>query len=120
MTKPIWTPSEEQISSANMTTFIKNIATDYDTFFEDYQTFYDWSVKHPEKFWEQIWEQLGVVAESKGSVVLKDSDKMPGASWFPGARLNFAENLLREASVVSSGTLQSGITACPGARCYGC
>jgi len=106
MSKPIWTPSEDKISNANITAFMKNVATDYDTFFDDYESFYDWSVKYPEKFWSQVWQQLGVISSSisntisnnKGSVVLKDSDKMPGASWFPEARLNFAENLLRNPS----------------------
>ncbi len=95
MSKPIWSPSEDKISNANMTTFMENIAADYDTTFDGYQSFYDWSVKYPEKFWEQIWQQLGVISSNKGSIILKDGERMPGASWFPEARLNFAENLLR-------------------------
>ncbi|MCP4271106.1 MAG: acetoacetate--CoA ligase [Gammaproteobacteria bacterium] len=94
MLEPIWKPSEQQIDNANLTTFMKNTAKSCDTSFSDYQAFYDWTVKHPYQFWNQVWEQLNVVAEKKGSVILTDAHKMPGAAWFPEARLNFAENLL--------------------------
>jgi len=94
MLEPIWKPSEQQINNANLTTFMENTAKSCDTSFNDYQDFYDWTVKHPDQFWNQVWEQFNIVAEHKGSVILEDGHKMPGASWFPEARLNFAENLL--------------------------
>jgi len=94
MLEPIWKPSEQQINNANLTTFMENTSKSCDTSFNDYQDFYNWTVKHPDQFWNQVWEQFNIVAEHKGSVILEDGHKMPGASWFPEARLNFAENLL--------------------------
>ena len=52
-------------------------------------------MENPEIFWNEVWDSCGVIASRKGSTVLVDGDKMPGARWFPEARLNFAENLLR-------------------------
>ncbi|HEX6142178.1 MAG TPA: acetoacetate--CoA ligase [Geminicoccaceae bacterium] len=54
-----------------------------------------WSVEHPAKFWQDVWQLGGVRASRAADRVLVDGDKMPGARWFEGARLNFAENLLR-------------------------
>ena len=54
-----------------------------------------WSVDHPEAFWRRVWELGGVKASRPADAVLVDGDRMPGPEWFPGARLNFAENLLR-------------------------
>ncbi|EAR20604.1 acetoacetate--CoA ligase [Nitrococcus mobilis] len=64
--------------------------------FQDYQALHQWSVRHLETFWESIWEHTGVIASQRHSQVLGKRG-MPGAEWFPGAQLNFAENLLREA-----------------------
>ena len=61
----------------------------------DYPALYDWSVTDTEQFWLALWSFCGVIAETRGGVVLADKNKMPGARWFPEARLNFAENLLR-------------------------
>jgi acetoacetyl-CoA synthetase len=61
----------------------------------DYGALYRWSVAQPEKFWQSLWSFAQVKAECQGAVVLKDAGKMPGAQWFPDARLNFADNLLR-------------------------
>ena len=60
-----------------------------------YPEFYRWTVEHPEEFWSDVWDFCGVIASRRGSSVLVDGDKMPGAHWFPEARLNFAENLMR-------------------------
>jgi len=62
---------------------------------DNYPQFYRWSVEQPEEFWSDLWDFSGVVAARKGSSVLVDGHKMPGARWFPEARLNFAENLMR-------------------------
>jgi acetoacetyl-CoA synthetase len=60
----------------------------------DYAAAHRWSVEKPEEFWPAVWDFCGVVGE-KGDAAVCDGDKMPGARWFPAARLNFAENLLR-------------------------
>jgi acetoacetyl-CoA synthetase len=54
-----------------------------------------WSIEHPAEFWQDVWDLGGVKASRKADAVLADGEKMPGARWFGGARLNFAENLLR-------------------------
>ncbi|SVD15850.1 uncharacterized protein METZ01_LOCUS368704, partial [marine metagenome] len=61
----------------------------------EYQSLHRWSVKHPEQFWDAIWEFAGIVADTKGDTVLEGAHRMPGARWFPRARLNYAENLLQ-------------------------
>jgi len=63
--------------------------------FDDFAALYDWSIREPEKFWLSMWDFAGIIAETQGERVLIDRDKMPGAKWFPDARLNYAENLLR-------------------------
>ena len=61
----------------------------------DYETLYRWSIQSPTEFWSLLWDWCGVVAARRGDRVLIDGDRMPGAKWFPDARLNFAENLLK-------------------------
>jgi acetoacetyl-CoA synthetase len=61
----------------------------------DYPQLYAWSIEDLERFWHAVWSYCGVIAATPGDVILTDRDKMPGARWFPDARLNFAENLLR-------------------------
>ena len=92
---PIWSPSAQAVESAQMTQFQRHIVRKYHLEKPDYADFYQWTVDHPEEFWSEIWDFCGVIASKKGATVLVDGAKMPGAKWFPDARLNFAENLLR-------------------------
>lgn len=91
----LWTPSAERIAKSNISAFIKLVNKQYKAGVTDSVSLYDWSVREPEQFWIAIWDFCGVVAETRGERVLVDGGKMPGAKWFPDARLNFAENLLR-------------------------
>ena len=95
MSETLWTPSAERIRDANLTRFRAVLEERRGLAFDDYAALHRWSVEHREAFWSEIWEFCGVVAETKGGTVLADGDRMPGARWFPDARLNFAENLLR-------------------------
>jgi acetoacetyl-CoA synthetase len=92
--QPIWRPSAERVAAANITAFQCRVATRWGVQCQDYEALHRWSVEQPEQFWLSIWEEGGVIG-SPGSVVLADGERMPGARWFPEARLNFAENLLR-------------------------
>ncbi|MSQ89633.1 MAG: acetoacetate--CoA ligase [Betaproteobacteria bacterium] len=92
---PIWSPSAQAIEGAQMTQFARHIVRKYHLDKHAYADFYQWTVDYPEEFWSEIWDYCGVIASKKGATVLLDGDKMPGAKWFPEARLNFAENLLR-------------------------
>ncbi|MEO8165974.1 MAG: acetyl-coenzyme A synthetase N-terminal domain-containing protein, partial [Betaproteobacteria bacterium] len=91
----LWQPSTERIARSNITAFIKLVNKRWQAGVADSQALYDWSVSQPEQFWTSIWDFCGVIAETRGERVLVDGEKMPGAQWFPDARLNFAENLLR-------------------------
>ena len=95
MTAPLWQPSEQQIAAANLTAFMGQVNQDWGLQAESYAALYDFSVTEVEKFWQSVWTFGGVIAESDGGTVLRDGDKMPGAAFFPEARLNFAQNLLR-------------------------
>jgi acetoacetyl-CoA synthetase len=83
------------MAEANLARFADHVAAHHGVCFEDYPSLYDWSVRAPEQFWSAVWDFCGVIASTRGATVLADGQRMPGARWFPEARLNFAENLLR-------------------------
>src|SRR3954464_9529711 len=91
----LWTPSAETIESAFATQFARQMVRKHHLELNSYADFHRWTIDDPETFWAEVWDFCGVVASRKGSTVLVDGDKMPGARWFPEARLNFAENLMR-------------------------
>ena len=91
--KPLWTPSQEQIRNAPMTAFAAEAGKRAGRALADFDALHRWSVDDREGFWDLVWDYCGIVGD-KGGRVLADGDRMPGASFFPDARLNFAENLL--------------------------
>ena len=91
----LWQPSAEAVEGALVTQFAQQLSRKHRLELNNYPEFHDWSVENPEIFWPEVWDFCGVVASRKGATVLVDGDKMPGARWFPEARLNFAENLMR-------------------------
>ena len=91
----LWEPSEERKSKANMTRFIDLVAKRYGQDFHSYNELYDWSINNISDFWASVWDFVEIKASKGYEVVVDDVSKMPGAKWFIGARLNFAENLLR-------------------------
>jgi acetoacetyl-CoA synthetase len=93
--KPLWQPGQERIEEANLTRFARQAIRDWKLGFNTYPDFYRWTVDRPEQFWDSLWKFAGVRASTKGNRVLTGGDRMPGAQWYPDARLNFAENLLR-------------------------
>src|SRR5467141_2040021 len=97
---PLWRPSPERIEEANLTRFARQAIRDWKLGLNDYPAFYRWTIDRPEQFWDSLWRFANVRASAKGARVLADGHKLPGAQWFPDARLNFAENLLlrRDAS----------------------
>ncbi|HUL96078.1 MAG TPA: acetoacetate--CoA ligase [Usitatibacter sp.] len=92
---PLWSPSPERVAGAQMTAFTKLVNERHGLKLGGYPDLYDWSIANLEAFWVALWDFGGVIAETRGERVLVDGDKMPGARFFPDARLNFAENLLR-------------------------
>jgi acetoacetyl-CoA synthetase len=96
MRGPIWEPGKERVEGANISRFMRFVREQ--TGNDDIRRFsplYEFSIRQPEKFWPLVWEFCGIRASGDFSEVLVDGDKMPGARWFPGVRLNFAQNLLR-------------------------
>ena len=94
-TRPLWRPSEDRIRQTNMVRFMEDVEEDWNVDIRDYAELYRFSIEEKEKFWTSLKDYAGIIAETWGADVLVDGDKMPGARWFPDARLNFAENLLR-------------------------
>jgi acetoacetyl-CoA synthetase len=95
MRKPLWEPSEERKDQANITRFIGFINGKHGLEIDSYAQLYNWSIENIPDFWAAMWE-FGEIKASRGYVeVVNDLNKFPGAKWFSGARLNFAENLLR-------------------------
>jgi acetoacetyl-CoA synthetase len=89
----MWRPSPERVAASRLARFMEE-ATPARRF-ENFQSLYDWSVADPAAFWTALWEFCGVLATTRGETALEHAEAMPGARWFPDARLNFAENLLR-------------------------
>jgi acetoacetyl-CoA synthetase len=95
MAELLWQPSEEQIKNSNMYRFMNVVNEKYHQNFSDFAPLYQWSIENIADFWETMWEFADIVASKPYDQVIDDDTKMPGARWFTGARLNFAENLLR-------------------------
>ncbi len=95
MDKPIWTPSPERIAQSNLMRFIGVVNQQHASSISTYAELYQWSIDQPEQFWPAVWDFCEVKYSTPWTSVLDNADKMPGAKWFEGARLNFAENLLR-------------------------
>jgi acetoacetyl-CoA synthetase len=91
----LWEPSPEAIERSQMTRFMRWLAAERDLDFDgDYGRLWKWSVDELEAFWQAIWDHFEVIAHSEPSAVL-GSRSMPGAEWFPGATLNYAEHIFR-------------------------
>ncbi|MFI5024087.1 MAG: acetoacetate--CoA ligase [Alphaproteobacteria bacterium] len=95
MAEPLWRPNAERVASANMTAFMRKLQVDWQRELKDYAALHRFSIEEMEKFWLSLWDFCGVVAETRGNVVMEHPERMPGCRFFPNARLNFAENLLR-------------------------
>jgi len=95
MAKLLWKPSEERIKNSNMYKFIQFINKKYGTNFTEYRPLYQWSIENIPEFWSSFWDFADIKYSRPYDSIVDDLTKMPGTKWFEGARLNFAENLLR-------------------------
>jgi acetoacetyl-CoA synthetase len=91
----LWQPSGERIASSGVTRFIELVNQRWNAGIDDSASLYEWSIREPQQFWTSLWDFCAVIAETRGARVLMDGNRMPGATWFPDAKLNYAENLLR-------------------------
>ena len=91
----LWRPSSKIKEESNLNQFIKNFVDEFKNQSDvKYEELWKWSIEKPEKFWDSIWDYLNVLGE-KGDILLQDKDKMPGARFFPNAKLNYTENVLK-------------------------
>jgi len=106
----LWRPSHEQIKSTNLHQFIGVVSEKLSLPSANYDEFHQWSVDNPESFWAEVWDYTGIKASVEWDSILTDADQFPGATWFAGARFNFAENLLRNRSdrIAIVGRLENG------------
>ena len=95
MTTPLWQPSAERINDSNMQQFMLQMNTKHQLNMQSYADLHAWSVDDIATFWDEIWQLSNVIARHKGETILDHADRMPGAQWFPEAKLNYAENLLK-------------------------
>jgi len=93
--QPLWTPSDEKIANHTLTRFASFVAQQTGLDFSDYNALHAWSCDSSATFWDLLWDFANVIGE-KGNKVVEDGDQMPGANYFPEAKLNYAENLLRK------------------------
>jgi acetoacetyl-CoA synthetase len=95
MGKIMYQPSVEQIERSQMFEFKEYINGRHGINLENYQDLHGWSVNQIPDFWEAVWSYFDIIHSESYTQIVDDVSKMPGAKWFNGARLNFAENLLR-------------------------
>jgi acetoacetyl-CoA synthetase len=93
--QPVWTPPPERVADSNLLRFLRTVNTGFNKNFRTYSQLYQWSVSEPARFWPAVWKFCDVKASRPWDEVLTGGDTIPEAQWFRGARLNFAENLLR-------------------------
>lgn len=93
-TKPLWVPSEDRIQNSNLKKYKEFLFKEYGFHFSNYSELHKWSTTDIETFWESIWK-FSKIIHSKSFEKILDKRIMPGAKWFEGAKLNFAENLLK-------------------------
>ena len=91
----IWSPSETRQQEANLNQFIESVNRKHGKYFHSYDELYQWSIENIPDFWGSMWDYAEIRASKPYDRVIDYLGKMPGAHWFEGAKLNFAENLLR-------------------------
>ncbi len=95
MAKLLWEARDEVKQSANITAFMQAVNDRYGTSLTSYRELYEWSIDRIPDLWSLVWDYAGTIASRKYDQVVDDPYRMPGTKWFSGARMNFAENLLR-------------------------
>src|ERR687897_229268 len=91
----LWEPSPASVERATMTRYMRWLEAERGRAFGDYAELWEWSVTEVEEFWSSIWDFFEVRASKPHSEVLAERT-MPGARWFTGAELNYAEHLFRD------------------------
>ena len=95
MNTVLWRPGVDELHNANISAFRNQINSTFQLRLSTYPELYEWSVRNIPEFWEQVWHFTDIIHSQSYNSIVDDPSRMPGATWFKGARLNFAENLLR-------------------------
>jgi acetoacetyl-CoA synthetase len=90
----VWAPSPERVAGANITAFTGWLKQTRGLELAGYPDLWQWSVTETDAFWRAVWDYSDIIAVEQPSATLGRRE-MPGAEWFPGARLNYAENVMR-------------------------
>jgi acetoacetyl-CoA synthetase len=93
--KPLWVPPHSRKKSSNLARFMTELSAKTGRALETFDALHSFSTAAPEQFWLAVWDYFNIVADTRGDLVIIDGNKMPGARFFPDARLNYAENLLK-------------------------
>ena len=101
MANLLWQPAEERIKNSNMYHFMQYVNAQCGTSFTNYGELYDWSIEESPVFWETLWAYSEVIHSRSYDQVVDDIRKMPGASWFEGARLNLLKTYYSTGTTVS-------------------
>ena len=91
----LWSPQKKHFSDTNIADFISFIEKKKNISLDNYDALYRWSIESGEDFWGLLWDYLNIIHSEPYTSIIDDIHKMPGAKWFSGVRMNFAENLLR-------------------------
>jgi acetoacetyl-CoA synthetase len=103
----LWTPRPGTVAGANVTAFMAWLDRERGLRFDGYDALWHWSVTDLPGFWQAVWDHCGVTSSAPATAVL-GSRAMPGAQWFPGARLNYAEHVLRNERPGTTALLSCG------------
>jgi len=95
MGKLLWKPTPDVMAHSNMARFMGFVNRKHGLSIQDYWQLHQWSIERVPDFWAALWAFAGIIASRSFDNPVDDLDKFPGATWFPGAKLNFAQNLLR-------------------------
>lgn len=95
MTKPLWTPNDKVIKESNIIKYQNFLKQNYNQSFDDFFELYDWSIADSATFWDAILHFFEVIVHEKRHEIIENKEDMFNARWFPGVKLNFAENLLK-------------------------
>ena len=93
MNNILWKP--KNVEKTKMMQFLNRINTSYSLDIKSYEDLHRWSIENISDFWKEIWNASDTVHSKSYNDIVDDVHKMPGAKWFQGSRINFAENLLR-------------------------
>jgi len=91
----LWTPTQDQVNTSQMEAFRNQVNSRFNINLKDYFDLYDWSISNISDFWKAVWGFMALEFSGDYTQVVDDDSKMPGAQWFNGVKMNFAENLLR-------------------------